>query len=209
MKRYRTPKTMKKRLTEIILSSTFRFSEEPSFKLASGRRSSFYFNCKPTTLNSEGMFLIGNLLHGMISGERKWRVKGVGGLTLGADPIACAIAYTAHTKGEPLEAFVVRKEPKKHGTMLWVEGGVDKGDRVLIVEDVITTGGSSKKAIERARKCGLKVMGLLALIDRQEGGREVVEAMGLPFKALFTKEEIFEAYQEQGSKAHRRKDIKT
>ena len=199
MKRYRTPKTMKKRLTEIIFSRTFRFSEKPSFKLASGRKSSFYFNCKPTTLNSEGMFLIGNLLYGMIREERKWRVKGVGGLTLGADPVANAVAYTAHIKGEPLEAFVVRKEPKKHGTMLWVEGNVNKGDRVLIVEDVITTGGSSKKAIQRAKKCGLKVMGLLTLIDRQEGGREIIEAMGLPFRALFTKEELFEAYKKKGT----------
>lgn len=190
---------MKKRLIELILSRTFRFTEKPTFKLASGRKSNFYFNCKPTTLNSEGMLLIGNLLYEIIRSEKKWRVKGVGGLTLGADPVANAIAYTYAVKGEHIEAFVVRKEPKKHGTMSWIEGEVKKGDRVLIVEDVITTGGSSKKAVERAKKCGLKVAGVLALIDRKEGGREVIEAMGLPFKALLTKEEIFEAYKKSSA----------
>ncbi len=190
---------MKKRLIELILSRTFRFTEKPTFKLASGRKSNFYFNCKPTTLNSEGMLLIGNLLYEIIRSEKKWRVKGVGGLTLGADPVANAIAYTYAVKGEHIEAFVVRKEPKKHGTMSWIEGEVKKGDKVLIVEDVITTGGSSKKAVERAKKCGLKVAGVLALIDRQEGGREVIEAMGLPFKALLTKEEIFEAYKKSSA----------
>lgn len=200
MKKYRTSAAMKKRLIELILERTFRFTEEPSFKLASGRMSNFYFNCKPTTLNSEGMFLIGNLLYELIKSESRWEVKGVGGLTLGADPVANAIAYTADTKGDSLESFVVRKEPKKHGTMQWIEGEVKKGDRVLIVEDVITTGGSSKKAVERAKECGLKVAGVLALIDRQEGGSEAIKAMKLPFKALLTKEEIFEAYREKGTK---------
>lgn len=195
MKKYKTSGAMRKRLIELILERTFRFTEEPSFKLASGRMSNFYFNCKPTTLNSEGMYLIGNLLYELIKKEKRWRVKGVGGLTLGADPVANAIAYTAHTKGDALESFVVRKEPKKHGTMLWIEGEVKKGDRVLIVEDVITTGGSSQKAVERAKECGLKVAGVLALIDRQEGGSEAVKAMKLPFKALLTKEEIFKAYK--------------
>jgi orotate phosphoribosyltransferase len=186
---------MRKRLVELILERTFRFTEEPSFKLASGKMSNFYFNCKPTTLNSEGMFLIGNLLYEVIKSESRWRVKGVGGLTLGADPVANAIAYTAYTKGEALESFVVRKEPKKHGTMQWIEGEIKKGDRVLIVEDVITTGSSSIKAVERAKACGLKIAGVLALIDRQEFGSEAIKAMKLPFKALLTKEDIFEAYK--------------
>ncbi|MBI4698110.1 MAG: orotate phosphoribosyltransferase [Nitrospirae bacterium] len=186
---------MKQRLIDLILKRSFKYTKEPSFTLASGLKSNFYFNCKPATLNPEGMFLIGNLLFDLIKKEKKWKVKAVGGLTLGADPVANAIAYTSYVKGEPLEAFVVRKEPKKHGTMLWIEGHVKEGDKVLIIEDVVTTGGSSQKAIDRALQCGLKVMGVVTLIDRQEGGREAIEAMGVPFKPLLTKEEIFEAYR--------------
>ncbi len=188
--------SMKQRLIDLILSRSFKFTEKPTFKLASGKKSSFYFNCKPTTLNSEGMFLIGNLLYDLIrSPDTSGKIKAVGGLTLGADPLANAIAYTAYLKGEPLEAFIVRKEPKKHGTMLWIEGEVKKGDKVLIVEDVITTGNSTIKAIKRARENGLKVMGVVVLIDRQEGGRQAIEEMGIPFKALLTKEDIFRVYK--------------
>jgi orotate phosphoribosyltransferase len=200
-------KLMKQKLIELILRRSFKYTKKPTFKLASGKMSNFYFNCKPTTLNSEGMYLIGNLLYKLIKSQRSWKnVQAVGGLTLGADPVANAIAYTSYIESQkskvksqklkvtPLEAFVVRKEPKEHGTMLWIEGYVKKGDKVLIVEDVITTGGSTIKAIERAKKCGLKVMGVVVLIDRQEGGREAVEKMGLPFKALLTKEEIFKVY---------------
>jgi orotate phosphoribosyltransferase len=186
---------MKQRLIELILSRTFKFSGEPAFKLASGKMSNFYFNCKPTTLSPEGMFLIGNLFYDLIKSRKSWMINAVGGLTLGADPIASAVSYTSYLKGDPLEAFVVRKTPKKHGTMLWIEGHVKEGDKVLIVEDVITTGGSSKEAVMRARECGLKVVGVIVLIDRQEGGKEEIEALNLPFKALLTKEEIFRAYK--------------
>ncbi|MBI5665348.1 MAG: orotate phosphoribosyltransferase [Nitrospirae bacterium] len=186
---------MKQRLIELMLERTFKFTEEPTFKLASGAMSNYYFNCKPTTLNSEGMYLIGNLLYDIIKSRKSWKVKGVGGLTLGADPVANAIAYTAYINNEELESFVVRKEPKKHGTMLWIEGNVKKGDKVVIVEDVITTGGSTKKAIDRARECGLKILGVVVLIDRQEGGREAIKALGVPVLVLLTKEEIFKAYK--------------
>jgi orotate phosphoribosyltransferase len=195
MRRYRSTKTMKKRLIELIIDRTFRFSDKPAFKLASGKMSSYYFNCKPTTLNSEGMFLVGNLLYDLIKNQKKWKAKGVGGLTLGADPLSNAIAYTSYIKEDPLESFVVRKEPKKHGTMLWVEGNVEEGDKVVITEDVITTGGSTIKAIDRANKCGLKVLGVVVLIDRQEGGREAIEKLGVPVRSLLTKEEIFQAYK--------------
>lgn len=196
MKRYRSVAAMKKRLIEIVVERTFRFTEKPSFKLASGNMSSYYFNCKPTTLNAEGMYLVGNLMYDMIRNSKSWKIKGIGGLTLGADPIANAIAYTSYIKGEPLESFVVRKEPKKHGTMLWVEGNVREGDKVIIVEDVVTTGGSTIKAIDRAEKCGLKVLGVIVLIDRQEGGREAIKSKGVPVKVLLTREEIFQAHQE-------------
>jgi len=197
MRRYRSVKIMKKRLIDLIIQRTFRFTDKPTFKLASGKMSSYYFNCKPTTLNSEGMYLIGNLLHDLIKNGTSWKAKAVGGLTLGADPISNAIAYTFYLKGEQVESFVVRKEPKKHGTMLWVEGNVGKGDKVIIIEDVITTGGSTIKAIERAKKCGLKVLGVIVLIDRQEGGKEKIEAKGVKVETLLTREEIFEVYRKK------------
>jgi len=185
---------MKKRLIDLVIERTFRFTDKPTFKLASGKMSSYYFNCKPTTLNSEGMYLIGNLLYDLIKSRRSWKAKGVGGLTLGADPISNAIAHTFYLKGEQMESFVVRKEPKKHGTMLWVEGNVGKGDKVIIIEDVITTGGSTIKAIDRAKKCGLIVLGVIVLIDRQEGGKEKILAKGVKVETLLTREEIFEVY---------------
>jgi orotate phosphoribosyltransferase len=193
-------KPKKQRLIDLILARSFQFREKPEFKLSSGKKSNFYFNCKPTTLNSEGMFLLGNLLYDIIRNRKTWNIHAVGGLTLGADPVATAIAYTAHMRGGHLEAFIVRKEPKRHGTMSWIEGEVKKGNRVLIIEDVITTGGSAIKAIQRSRASGLRVMGVLAFIDRQEGGREAVKALGLPFKALLTKEEIFRAYKNASSR---------
>ena len=200
MRRYRSPEKMKHRLIEIILERTFRFTDSPTFRLASGAMSSFYFNCKPTTLSPEGMYLIGSLMFDLMKKRKSWRVQGVGGLTLGADPVANAIAYTSYIKDEPVESFVVRKEPKKHGTMLWVEGNVKEGDRIIVIEDVVTTGGSAHKAIERARMCGLQVQGVMVLIDRQEGGRETIESLGIPVEVLLTKDEIFEAYQRVNKK---------
>ncbi len=197
MRRYRSVKNMKKRLIDLIIERTFRFTDKPTFKLASGKMSSYYFNCKPTTLNSEGMYLVGNLLFDLIQSRKSWKAKAVGGLTLGADPISNAIAHTFYLKGEQMESFVVRKEPKKHGTMLWVEGNVGKGDKVIIIEDVITTGGSTIKAIDRAKKCGLKILGVIVLIDRQEGGKEKIEAKGVKVETLLTREEIFEVYSKK------------
>jgi len=198
MRRYRSIAAMKKRLIELIIERTFKFTDEPTFKLASGKMSSYYFNCKPTTLNAEGMFLVGNLLYDLIKSRKTWKMKAVGGLTLGADPLANAIAYTSYLKDDPLESFVVRKEPKKHGTMLWVEGNVREGDSVVIVEDVVTTGGSTIKAIDRAKKCGLRIAGVIVLIDRQEGGKEAIESLGVTVRTLLTKEDIFRAYKTRG-----------
>ena len=109
---------MKERLIELVLEKAFKFSEEPIFKLVSGRMSNYYFNCKAVTLNPEGLHLIGNIVYEMI---RDAGAKGIGGLTLGADPIADAVAYTSYLKGAPIEAFVVRKSAKSHGTMQWIK----------------------------------------------------------------------------------------
>ena len=182
---------MKKRLLELVIEKAFRYSEEPVFRLVSGKMSNYYFNCKAVTLSPEGMYLTGNLIFDLI---KDLRVKGIGGLTLGADPIANAVAYTSYLKGNPVEAFVVRKTAKSHGTMQWIEGNVTKADRVVIVEDVITSGKSTIEAIKRSEEAGLEIVGVIALIDRQEGGRESLEALGHNLTSLITREEVMQAY---------------
>jgi orotate phosphoribosyltransferase len=159
--------------------------------LASGKESDFYVDCKRTALTAEGHVLVGRLLFDRIR-QVKPLVRGAGGLTLGADPLASAVAYTSFLAGEPVDAFIVRKEPKGHGTGQWVEGRktIPDGSRVSVLEDVITTGGSAIKAIERCRAEGLVVAGCFALVDRMEGGREAIEALGVPVDALFTRRDF-------------------
>ncbi len=166
---------MKERLIELIFNKAFKYSEQPVFKLVSGRMSSYYFNCKTVTLDPEGKHLIGNIIFEMIEGLH---CDAIGGLTLGADPIANAVSYASYLKGSPIQAFVVRKNAKSHGTMQWIEGNVKAGDKVVIVDDVITTGKSTIEAITRAREAGLVIVKVIALIDRQEGGYEnIIEAL--------------------------------
>jgi orotate phosphoribosyltransferase len=183
---------MKKRLTELILEKAFKYSEEPVFRLVSGRMSNYYFNCKAVTLHPEGMYLTGNIVYEMI---KDLGAKGIGGLTLGADPISDAVAYTSYLKGTPIESFVVRKSAKSHGTMQWIEGNITKGDKVVIVDDVITTGKSTIEAITRAGEAGLEIVKVIALIDRQEGGRENIESLGFKVEAVVTREEVMELYR--------------
>lgn len=186
---------MKERLVRLIYEKAFRYSEEPVFKLVSGTMSNYYFNCKAVTLHPEGMHLIGNIIFSMV---RDSGVRGIGGLTLGADPVANAVAYTSYLKNSPIEAFVIRKTAKAHGTMQWIEGNVQKGDRVIIVDDVITTGKSTIEAINKAREGGLEVVKAIALVDRQEGGRENIEALGLPVESVVTREEVMRLHQAAG-----------
>ena len=183
---------MKNRLIQLIIEKAFKYSEEPIFKLVSGRVSNYYFNCKTITLHPEGMHLVGNVIYEMISDASP---AGIGGLTLGADPIASAVAYTSYLKGSPIEAFVIRKTAKAHGTMQWIEGNVTAGDKVIIVDDVITTGKSTIEAVTRAREAGLEIVKMIAMIDRQEGGRENIEALGLVVEAVVTREEVMERYR--------------
>jgi orotate phosphoribosyltransferase len=183
---------MKNRLIELIIEKAFKYSEEPVFKLVSGRMSNYYFNCKAITLYPEGMYLIGNLIFDLI---KDLDIKGIGGLTLGADPIAYAVAYTSYLRKNPIEAFVVRKTAKSHGTMQWIEGNITKGDKVIIVDDVITTGKSTIEAITRAKEAGLEIVKVMALIDRQEGGREAIEALGYRVDSIITRDEVMEQYR--------------
>ncbi len=185
---------MKKRLIQLIIEKAFKYSEEPIFKLASGNMSKYYFDCKAVTLHPEGMHLIGNIIFEII---KDLNVKGIGGLTLGADPIAYAVAYTSYLKAKPIEAFIVRKAPKGHGTMQLIEGNVKKGDRVVIIDDVITTGKSTIEAINRAKEEGLEIVKVIALIDRQEGGKEMVESLGYKLESIITRDEIMQYYKRQ------------
>ncbi len=183
---------MKERLIELILEKAFRYSDEPAFKLVSGRMSSYYFNCKTVTFHPEGLYLIGNIIFDMI---RESGAKGIGGLTLGADPIADAVAYTSYLRKSPVEAFVCRKTAKAHGTMQWIEGNVASGDKVVVVDDVITTGNSTIEAINKAREGGLDVVKVIALVDRQEGGKENIEALGYKVETVVTREEVMQLYR--------------
>jgi orotate phosphoribosyltransferase len=153
------------------------------FTLASGRISTLYIDARLTTMSPEGLALIGPLGLGVLR-HTNWHVDAVGGLTLGADPIAYAISYASMLANSPVRAFTVRKEAKKHGTEQLIEGPFRAGDRVAVVEDVITTGRSALRAAEVVRVAGGHVAGVLALVDRQEGGREALEHAGFEVRAL-------------------------
>ncbi len=183
---------MRERLIGIILERSFKYSDDPPFTLVSGRKSNYYFNCKPTTLDPEGMNLIGELLFDMLSGAE---VTAAGGLTLGADPLANALSVISFQKGRPIKSFIVRKDLKDHGMKSPVEGNVSAGERVVILDDVITTGGSTIAAIERAKEAGLVIDRVIALIDREEGGRENIEAHVPRVDAVLTRTEIMARYR--------------
>jgi len=157
--------------------------------LSSGRKSNFYIDCKQVSLDAEGATLIGELFHALIE-EIAPQAVAVGGLTLGADPLATATSVVSFQRGRPRAAFIVRKEPKGHGTNQWLETTkLAPGAEVVIVEDVVTTGAATLKAIERARLAGLQVIAALGLVDRLEGGREAV-TKEVPLTTLFTRRDF-------------------
>lgn len=184
---------MKSALIDMLCRKSFQYSEEPVFKLVSGRSSRFYVNCKPTTLSAAGMVLVGQLVF-----ERILRaaVTAVGGLTFGADPIAVATAFASASSTTPVDAFSIRKTRKDHGIVRWIEGNVKKGDRVAVIDDVATTGGSTIAAIERAAGEGLKVVKAVILVDRQEGGLESIREHVDEVEAVVTRDELLARWQE-------------
>jgi orotate phosphoribosyltransferase len=176
----------RQKLIDFIKSRSFLKSDKPIFKLSSGKMSNVYFDLRLATLSPEGQYLIGNLLFDKMK-EHGLKPRAVGGLTMGADPVSTAVAYASHLKGEPIEAFVIRKEPKEHGRGLQIEGNVQAGDDVVIVDDVLTTGGSSIKAATIAKETGLNVLAVIVVLDRcEQNGRENVEKLGCPFYSLLT-----------------------
>ncbi|HRC59017.1 MAG TPA: orotate phosphoribosyltransferase [Kofleriaceae bacterium] len=161
--------------------------QEREIVLSSGLRSNFYIDCKQVSLNAEGASLIGKLFCALIE-QLAPDAAAVGGLTLGADPLATATSLVSFERGRPRDAFIVRKEPKGHGTGQWIEhtAALRPGAEVVVVEDVVTTGGSMLRAIERVTDAGLQVKLALALVDRAEGGRPVIEARA-PLVTLFSR----------------------
>lgn len=176
----------RERLKELLKTRSLKIGD---FLLASGRRSKYYFDSKLTTLTSEGACLTARCFLEVIRREGI-AASAIGGMTLGADPIVSAVAALSHVEGPPLDAFIVRKEPKGHGTMRWIEGPVAPGQKVIVVDDVVTTGGSTLKAVERAEEFGLEVVAVMALLDREEGGTEALAAR-FPFFPVTRRSEIF------------------
>jgi len=176
----------KARLRALLLD---RSVKRGAFTLASGRQSSFYIDARRTTMSGEGLALVGALGVAAIAG-RKWQPQAIGGLTLGADPVAYAIAVASHARGAPLNAFTVRKTAKQHGTGRRIEGCFETGDAVVIVEDVITTGASALEAIAAVQVEGARVLGVLAVVDREEGGATAIAAAGHALEVLVTAREL-------------------
>jgi len=179
----------RERLLQLLKTRSYR---EGRVVLASGKESDFYIDCRQTSLSAEGHRLIGRLFLRLIQ-EHFPRATAVGGPTLGADPLVSAVSLTSALEGDrPMDAFIVRKEAKGHGTGAWIEGmaNLKAGDKVVMLEDVITTGGSSLKAVKRADEAGLNVLGILVMVDRQEGGRENIEAAGYKVVSLYTRDDF-------------------
>ena len=169
-------------LKDLLLARSVRRGD---FVLASGRRSSIYIDARLTTMSGDGLAVVGGLGLDRFA-ARGWSPRAVGGLTLGADPIAYALALTAKRRGQVLDAFTVRKQAKDHGTGKRIEGCFAAGYPVVVVEDVLTTGSSARDAISAVEGEGGHVLGVLAVVDRQEGGREAIERAGYLVEAFLT-----------------------
>jgi orotate phosphoribosyltransferase len=180
------PSNPRDRLRELLRERSVRHGD---FVLASGRRSAFYVDARQTTMSGEGLVLIGivGLEHLQARG---WQPQAVGGLTLGADPVAFALAAAARARGVALDAFTVRKQPKDHGTGRRIEGCFVPGARVVVVEDVLTTGRSALEALAAVESEGGHVLGVLTVVDRQEGGRAALEEAGYQVEALVTARDL-------------------
>lgn len=186
---------MKQELIEMLCKKSFKYSSKPIYKLVSGTMSCFYVNCKPTTLSARGMYLAGHLVFEAIKDHN---VAGVGGLTFGADPIAVATAFASELKQHRIDAFSIRKTQKDHGIVKWIEGDIKPGERVAIIDDVVTTGGSTIKAVERARTEGLDVIKVVILVDRQEGGLENIRRHVEDVTAIVSRDDLIKQAGQAG-----------
>lgn len=180
---------LKKRLARLLIEKSYL---EGDFTLTSGQKSDYYFDCKHTALHPEGAWLIGKFFLDMI--RAKGGVQGVGGMTLGADPLVSAVTVVSHLEGYPLPGFIIRKQPKGHGTNQYLEGlkNFSPGMNVCLLEDVITTGGTLLKAVDRVREQGLNIVAIMGVLDREQGGRENIEKAGFQLQTIFTRRDLVE-----------------
>lgn len=185
---------MKSELIEILCRKSVQYSPTPKFKLVSGRMSRFYVNCKPTTLDPRGMFLAGHLV---LEAIQNTDIDCLGGLSFGADPIAIAAAFASGLHNSPIAAFSIRKKKKDHGVIKWIEGDVKPGMRAAVLDDVATTGGSTIRAIERARSEGLHVVKAVILVDRQEGGLANIKRHVSDVSAIIMRDELISFLQRE------------
>ena len=175
---------MREALLPLLATRAYRHGQ---FTLASGRTSDHYVNCKPVSLSGEGLALVGGLLLEQVEAN----AAAVAGLTLGADPLVSAVAVLAALAGRALDALIVRKQAKGHGTGAWLEGPLpERGSLITVLEDVVTTGGSSLRAVNQLRDAGYCVERVVTIVDRQEGGQEAMAAAGLDLRSLFLLEEV-------------------
>ncbi len=172
----------KQRLLEILKKLSY---EEGEFILKSGKKSTYYIDARETALNPEGMYLIGKIMYKMV--REIPGIGAVGGVSVGADPLVCAVVLASYNQKDNLSGFFIRKEPKGHGRNLWVEGAKNlaRGMDVIILEDVVTTGSSSLKAVDIAESEGYKVKGIIALLDRLDGGKGLVKSKNYMFESIF------------------------
>jgi len=185
------PLQARQTLLQLLADRAYRHGR---FTLASGRVSDHYVNCKPVSLSGQGLALLGSLMLELVEAD----AVAVAGLTLGADPLVSAVALQAALAGRRLDALIVRKEAKGHGTGAWLEGPLpEPGSRITVLEDVVTTGGSALKAVHQLQEAGYVVEQVVAIVDRQEGGAEAMKAAGLGLSSLFQLDEVATAHQAQ------------
>ena len=176
----------KNRLARVLVEKSYL---EGDFTLTSGKKSDYYFDCRQSSLNPEGAFLIGTIFCDML---KDMAVDAVAGMTMGADPLVTATSLTAYARGHHLPALIVRKQAKGHGTARAIEGlaNVEKGAKVVVLEDVVSSGGSVLQACDRIREAGLHVVAVFCILNREEGGAEAIGEAGYPVRAIFTRKEL-------------------
>ena len=180
--------TLRQTLLDLIVADAY---VEGDFTLSSGAKSSYYINCKQVTLNAVGALALGRLLFERLPKD----ISAVAGLTLGADPMVSAASIVSAYEDTPIPALIIRKKPKGHGTKAYIEGpALSEGAKVVVLEDVVTTGGSALTAVERLQAAGYEVTQILALVDREQGGNELYQSKGIKFEALFSIQEVQQQY---------------